>query len=131
MLTARAAGINFFYWPSGGPPSESFAADFKQLATSAERDSLFIAANAKTDPAAVRGDVEQTLSDLGLKVLDALVVQYIKPEEEDEKVNAALAVAHELKTEGIVRHVAASTHSFDVATALISAKKVDCIMLRY
>ena len=88
-------------------------------------------ANARTNPQAVREDVEQSLGELGIAVLDALVLQYVKPEEDYAKVEAALKAAHELKAAGTVRHVAASTHSFDLACKLASSRLLDCIMLRY
>ena len=64
-------------------------------------------------------------------MLDAVVVQYILPEEDGDKVQAALEAAQQLKAEGLVRHVAASTHSFDLAVQLSSSRMLDAIMLRY
>eukprot|EP01048_Picozoa_sp_COSAG05_P022538 COSAG05_NODE_4548_length_1468_cov_158.428780_2_plen_274_part_00 len=134
LHAAHAAGVNFFYWASGNKSPE-FAADFKQLAASTQRDSLLIAANSRTDPGVVRQDAEQTLQELNITVLDVLVVQYILPGEELRGVSfpgeAALRVAQELKSEGVVRYVAASTHSFDLAATLARSGLVDALMLRY
>lgn len=162
VAAARTAGVNFIYWASGSK-SPAFEADTIALAKSCERPSIFFAANARTNPKAVREDVacvrkddllvkvmiflvkwrffwlkhdvfcvktRRSLEELGLDVLDAVVVQYIRPEEDMDKVEAALKVAHELKAEGLVRHVAASTHDFSLAVRLASSGLLDAIMLR-
>eukprot|EP01046_Picozoa_sp_COSAG06_P009004 COSAG06_NODE_462_length_15394_cov_16.361164_12_plen_182_part_00 len=110
LPAARAAGVSFLYWASGDK-SPAFAQAFKELAASPSRPELFIAANCRTSPEFVREDVTATLRELELDVLDAVVVQYILPEEDGDKVQAALEAAQQLKAEGLVRHVAASTHS--------------------
>eukprot|EP01051_Picozoa_sp_SAG22_P008113 SAG22_NODE_601_length_8666_cov_7.089413_4_plen_333_part_00 len=130
LKAARAAGVNFVY-VSSGERSPEFDADLHELAAGPQRSSLFIAANARTSPRAVREDVGRALEELGVAVLDAVVVQYILPDEEDAKVEAALRVAGELKAEGLVRHVAASTHDFALAVKLSSSGLLDAIMLRY
>ena len=59
MTAARAAGVNFIYWASG-PKAPAFEADCLALAQSAEhRPSMFFAANARTNPKAVREDVNR------------------------------------------------------------------------
>ena len=118
LPAARAAGVSFLYWASGDK-SPAFAQAFKELAASPSRPELFIAANCRTSPEFVREDVTATLRELELDVLDAVVVQYILPEEDGDKVQAALEAAQQLKAEGLVRHVAASTHSFDLGAALV------------
>ena len=130
LPAARAAGVSFLYWASGDK-SPAFAQAFKELAASPSRPELFIAANCRTSPEFVREDVTATLRELELDVLDAVVVQYILPEEGGDKVQAALEAAQQLKAEGLVRHVAASTHSFDLAVQLSSSGMLDAIMLRY
>jgi aryl-alcohol dehydrogenase-like predicted oxidoreductase len=135
--------VSFLYWASGDK-SPAFAQAFKELAASPSRPELFIAANCRTSPEFVREDVTATLRELELDVLDAVVVQYILPEEDGDKVQAALEAAQQLKAEGLVRHVAASTHSFDLAdittsalptastpVQLSSSGMLDAIMLRY
>ena len=151
-LVSTALGehdVNMFFWPPRpGVVSQEFASGMRSFASSSDRENVFLV-GCSLSGTRVPGDAELTAftgrsaegtqSDLatclrqlgGLSYIDALIVQYVQPEEDFETVLAALAEAQRLKGRGSVRYVGASTHSFPLARRLIESGMLDVVMLRY
>ena len=98
MATAFDRGVSSFYWNSG-PAHDAFRDGLRELAQSANRESLFVIANGGS-PSRGAGDhrqAERVLEDfalakreLGVGYIDLFVLQYIQPYEESETVLATL-----------------------------------------
>lgn len=134
-------GINGVYFNSG-PSSPNFCQGLKRLVKDHGRDNLFIIGNGGNPAQSKRLDhrhkhvvlqeFHNILKELDISYLDVFNLQWIQPYEELDLVLETLTALEQLKAQGKVRYVCASTHNFNYATTLIeSSGLLDCMMLRY
>jgi predicted aldo/keto reductase-like oxidoreductase len=113
---AYEQGINYFDTAPGycGAQSEViFGRAFKEMVKTRKEKPFYVATKSmKSEPDALRQDVETSLERMGLDCVDVLQEWCIKtlPEYEHRKTNGILKELEKLKDEGLIKHIAISSH---------------------
>ena len=131
---ARAVrqGVNFFflYHLAGG----RWATALADIA-GRERLSVILATGGESrDREAMRHSLEVFLEALRTDYLDIFFAEYVRPDEEPDRIHGDGGVLAELqrwKEEGVIRYVGASAHDRVVSRRLAEDPRVDVLMQRY
>jgi len=138
MLKAHGYGINYFDTAPGyfsGKSEERFGLGFREMARRSGRESFIASTKSnKAEPAEVRKDIEESLQRMGLDYVDVFHVWWVvKPGwYYDRKAKGALREFTRLKEEGLVRHIALSSHmSGDEVDGVLADYPFDSVLLGY
>lgn len=116
VLRAYRKGINYFDTAPGyfgGKSEEIFGRAFREMLPSRDKMPFYVSTkSSRSDPDGVRSDLETSLQRMGLTCVDVLHVWCVKSPEEyrERKARGVLKMCERLREEGMVRHIAISTH---------------------
>lgn len=114
VTAAHEAGINYFDTAPGyGKSEEIFGAAFREMLPKRQNSPFFVSTKSnKTEPDAIRRDLETSLTRMGLDHVDFYHMWCVmSPESYGNRVaGGALKEFERLKDEGLIRHICISTH---------------------
>jgi aryl-alcohol dehydrogenase-like predicted oxidoreductase len=124
---ARDRGVNYFFW---GPIFPTYYPMTRWLASlkPGQREKIVLATVSYIwkIPGSIKRSVERHLRWLGTDYLDLFHLGWIRSK--DEK---ALEILLKFKDEGLIRHLAITTHNRKLAARLAHEWPLDAVMIRY
>lgn len=126
------SGLRLFFFYDDS--RRDFLTALRQLAA-ANRDAVFVASGtSERRPQAIAADLQNTLALLGSEQIDAFLLEYVSPADDEETIfgpGGALAGLSDLQQRGLVRHIGASSHDRTLAVRLIEDGRCSIVMQRY
>ena len=121
-----AAPFYFYYNPHRYP---NFMSGVKHLCENGREDIFIASGGTDRSHSGMERRLQDALAYCGGKYLDMFVLEYVCHGEEDD-VKQAIEQAVEWKRNGLIRYIAASTHSHKIGASICSEKDLDALMLR-
>jgi predicted aldo/keto reductase-like oxidoreductase len=130
IAVERGVNFLFIYHLGGG----RWAAKLRELAAKDRARVAITAGSGARDPEGLRGSLATYLEALGTDHLDVFFAEYVRPDEDPERVHGDGGTLSELarwKDEGRIRYVGATAHDRVVSRRLAEDRRVDVLMQRY
>ena len=124
---ADVAPFYFYYNPHRYP---DFMSGIKEICEDGREDVFIASGGTDRSYSMMERRLQDALAYCGGEYLDMFVLEYVCHGEEND-IKQALKQAIEWKRRGLVRYIAASTHSHEIGASLCSETGIDALMLRY